>query len=516
MIGRFDPSDRRTKLILITMVAVYLAVVGVMASMGYYFFMVKRTVIPVLFVAVALSNRFRPFLKDWAIFLSLIVLFDSVRGYIFALITQFDLPVYMGYAISMERALLGGSVAPALLQRLWFEDQSVGLLEKALIVVHASHFLFFLMLGLFIWFLRNEEFWKYAIAMLALMYLGLLGYFLVPTVPPWMAASTFEVLEPVSRIGLRVYNVAIPSLKTAFDTNPVAAMPSLHAAFPTLCSLAALHIFGRRAWWTVVYTLLVALSVIYLGEHYLVDILAGWALGAAVYYAVFRTRLVDWVAARTLTDSEKGAGGQAFALTLRTSLLLALVFLAANEVIGQMTKNMREEFVPTVAFVDRELEGKSPRANLYRGYRAYEERDFRAAQAYFTRAIPEIDDRDTLANAVGYAGKSAFANGDYATCAAMMGKFAVGMLTKEDAIELAIAYERIGEPKRSIATLRPQLERDPDDPELLYWRTHVELKNDLISGPAVADVIARLREHPNRGLGDRLASDLEAMLEARR
>jgi hypothetical protein len=52
-------------------------------------------------------------------------------------------------------------------------------------------------------------------------------------------------------------------------------MPSLHAAFPLLGSLFALRLWGRRAWPTLLYTACVWLGIVYLGEHYVVDIIGG-------------------------------------------------------------------------------------------------------------------------------------------------------------------------------------------------------------------------------------------------
>jgi membrane-associated phospholipid phosphatase len=68
-------------------------------------------------------------------------------------------------------------------------------------------------------------------------------------------------------------------------SNPVAAMPSLHAAFPFLGFLFAQRLLGWRAWPLFVYTVIVWLAVVYLGEHYVVDVVGG-ALWAFFFYWV--------------------------------------------------------------------------------------------------------------------------------------------------------------------------------------------------------------------------------------
>lgn len=74
------------------------------------------------------------------------------------------------------------------------------------------------------------------------------------------------------------------------DSNPVAAMPSLHAAVPALLALFLWP--GSQWWWRLAacgYALAMAWTLLYTGEHYVVDVVAGW-LGAAV--AVATARLV--------------------------------------------------------------------------------------------------------------------------------------------------------------------------------------------------------------------------------
>jgi membrane-associated phospholipid phosphatase len=61
------------------------------------------------------------------------------------------------------------------------------------------------------------------------------------------------------------------------NPNQFAAFPSLHAAFP---ALAAVYAWSRYRWLSVgliAWTAAVALSIVYLGEHYVVDILDGFA-----------------------------------------------------------------------------------------------------------------------------------------------------------------------------------------------------------------------------------------------
>src|SRR5688572_9806190 len=101
---------------------------------------------------------------------------------------------------------------------------------------------------------------------------GLAGYALVPTVPPWMAsAPPYRLIPPIDRVAARVYGAATPTLMRVFDTNPVAAMPSLHAAFPLACVLTGWQVFGARGRvGAALYAGSTVISAVYLGEHYAV------------------------------------------------------------------------------------------------------------------------------------------------------------------------------------------------------------------------------------------------------
>ncbi len=99
----------------------------------------------------------------------------------------------------------------------------------------------------------------------------------VPTQPPWME---FELK--------RVVDVAYGD-STSVDKNPVAAIPSLHVAVPVLltiwCARDSDPLFRQLSPVLALWTFGIAWSVVYGGEHYMVDALAGAAWAAVVYGA---------------------------------------------------------------------------------------------------------------------------------------------------------------------------------------------------------------------------------------
>ena len=117
----------------------------------------------------------------------------------------------------------------------------------------------------------------------------LLTYLPFPEAPPWLAAQQ-GLLPPVHRVASEVVAHAGPlsSVYSGADPLPNAAMPSLHVAYPLLVTVWVVIAFGRRAWWIVLYPLSLCVGVVYLGEHWVIDVVAGVVYAVAGILAVRR------------------------------------------------------------------------------------------------------------------------------------------------------------------------------------------------------------------------------------
>jgi membrane-associated phospholipid phosphatase len=108
-------------------------------------------------------------------------------------------------------------------------------------------------------------------------------FLVYPVAPPWLGVNATRVLFQVDGdIGLPVY-------RTIFDfvqANPFAAFPSLHAAYPWLISLFAFEIKRAKALPILIFPVGVWLSAVYLGEHYIVDIISGIAYATIAFLLV--------------------------------------------------------------------------------------------------------------------------------------------------------------------------------------------------------------------------------------
>jgi len=191
-----------------------------------------------------------------------------------------------GYPIRVDRAIGGGRLPNARLQRALAGRPGVGVVNKALTWTHWLWFLEPYLALTLILVRRNERFPRAARQMAAVFDLGCFVYFAVPTAPPWWSSEQGLTGEEVRRIMVEVgeptWGRAWERLYDALGGNPWAAMPSLHFATSLQAALSlseAGKVEGAIGWG---YAGTLGFALVYLGEHYVTDLIAGAALVAAV------------------------------------------------------------------------------------------------------------------------------------------------------------------------------------------------------------------------------------------
>ena len=452
-------ADRRTRKVLAVVIAAYVFAIVMLVVLDQVAVVWKSLVVPGMALAAALTGRLREFVRDWAVFLASVVLFDASRGFVYALITHFDLPVYMDYAIQLEKAIFGNPLLTTQVQHFLTPDGKVGMFDRVLAVIYGSHFVLFLLYGLGLWMVRERDFGRFKVSMLLVMYLGVFGYLLVPTVPPWMAASYYYVIPPIMEIGAQLFHTALPTITTAFELNPIAAMPSLHCAFPTLITLITFRHFRHWGWPMLGYSCLVYLSTVQLGHHYGVDVLGGIALALLAYALVYgNDKVARLFGALEQPNSDRVALRKRL---LATGLLLSLTLLEG--VYGPLLQG--PDPVPTEAFINRELEGKSPMTAFYRGKRAFRDGDFKLAQHWFAAALPDIPDKSARLSALGDMAIAAYFNRDFRTVVWAARRFGKGFPAGLG-LMIAESLVRTGEQQEGFQLLDHIAAAQPNHPDV--------------------------------------------------
>jgi hypothetical protein len=238
-----------------------------------------------LLVAFAVFGRARPFVWDWLPFLFVAVMFEDLTG-VGAKVAG---SVHVIAPIVLEKSLFGGVVWTSWLQA----HLEVGTFGRVLGVVLAGEYLFHfaapLVAGFWLWIRHRDRFGTFVGAYVMVMAAGFLVYLVYPEMPPWLAAQHGN-LPPVHRIVVETLQ-KLGSFGTFYagaDPEPNAAMPSLHVSVPLVIACAVVAVRGVRrpsSWLWMLYPATISFGVIYLGEHYVADVVVGIALGVVCYAA---------------------------------------------------------------------------------------------------------------------------------------------------------------------------------------------------------------------------------------
>jgi membrane-associated phospholipid phosphatase len=241
---------------------------------------------PLLLLAIAFGRGWA-FVLDWGPFLLLILSWQATAG----IADEMGRPIHVEQPAEFDFQLFGGRLPTVELQQRFFDPTEARWYDWLATLQHAMHFVLPILVGLAIWLVSRRLYWRYLIAVMVLFYIGFALYALYPAAPPWMAGVQ-GVTPPVHRVAIATVQhlptaAPIGLAYTHFNPNEVAAVPSLHAALPMLLALVLVRLAGLRALPALIYPLLMGFNLVYLGEHYVFDVLAGYAAALAAFILVW-------------------------------------------------------------------------------------------------------------------------------------------------------------------------------------------------------------------------------------
>ncbi|MGC4109663.1 MAG: phosphatase PAP2 family protein [Nocardioides sp.] len=246
---------------------------------------------------------------DWLPFEAVLIAYDYSRGYaspytaaqaktmdypIAGVHNSLGIPLHVQFPIRAD-AWLGDHLGLGTMPTIWVQEHfhhgtAVPWYGVLVSLTYCSHFLVMPIVAIVLWLRNRDRFRVWMNMVIALAVAGVATYFLYPMAPPWLAddcgvfPSGFVgryTAEGFDSIGLHMVGGLVS--QGQYLVNPVAAMPSLHTAYATLA--AGFFWFGAR-WWVkallACYPLAMGFALLYGGEHYLVDELAGVAYALVV------------------------------------------------------------------------------------------------------------------------------------------------------------------------------------------------------------------------------------------
>jgi membrane-associated phospholipid phosphatase len=225
-------------------------------------------------------------LLAWLPLLGLLVVYDELRGAV-------SVPpdrAHVGAQIDADRVLGLGHVPTEWLQQHLWSAGRLHWYDYAVWGVYMTHFFAVWFVAAALWRASRRRFAHYAVVTVVLTLAAFLVYWSFPAQPPWLAGDLGRI-GPVDRIVPTVWDhLGLSSMSSVFENgnlvNTVAAMPSLHSAYPMMLLLFFWPAGRAVRAGLAAYTLAMGYALVYGGEHFVTDILAGWLMAGLAYVLV--------------------------------------------------------------------------------------------------------------------------------------------------------------------------------------------------------------------------------------
>ncbi|HET6347115.1 MAG TPA: phosphatase PAP2 family protein, partial [Myxococcota bacterium] len=196
------------------------------------------------------------------------------------------IPVRYNYVIRWEHLLFGWvpkGLPTLALQAALLQPGRWGPVDYGTVLVYISYFVVppAMVAALWLWWPHCLR--PYVTATLALFTVAGVINFCFPTAPPWYAALHSHLPSVVQLGRAIVGEISSPAYRygSGISGNAVAAMPSVHIGVVALLACA----FWRTPlrWISLAYLAAMSFAVVYGGDHYVVDVLAGGGLALLLW-----------------------------------------------------------------------------------------------------------------------------------------------------------------------------------------------------------------------------------------
>jgi membrane-associated phospholipid phosphatase len=199
------------------------------------------------------------------------------------------------YPIRADSAIGLGLPPSQRLQRAFREPPRISGLDRVATAIYALWEVEPHLAMLWLLLRRDDMFPRGAGRLAATFDLTLVGYWLMPTAPPWWSSEKLgrmngDVRRVVIEVKRELRSEPRPVGEHEVGANPWASMPSDHFASALMTGLVLFEGDRRLGIAGLGYAVLLGGCLVYLGEHYVLDLLAGAALAVTIYVAEPVTR----------------------------------------------------------------------------------------------------------------------------------------------------------------------------------------------------------------------------------
>ena len=227
-------------------------------------------------------------LRDWIPVAVALWSYSLLRGYA----THSPFKIHWGPQVRIDKLLGHGTTWTNRLQDRYLDPAHPHWYDYAAWGVYMSHFFTIFIVLAVLWRRKYKRFQHLLACYTVVTFAGFSTYVLYPADPPWLAANEHHMPDVGRLIGPMFGHLGLPVAQSVFEQgsqydNEVAAMPSLHSAYPMLLLLFFWPVANK---WIrpilVLYPLAMGTTLVYAGEHFIVDVLAGWTYALVAYLCV--------------------------------------------------------------------------------------------------------------------------------------------------------------------------------------------------------------------------------------
>jgi membrane-associated phospholipid phosphatase len=234
--------------------------------------------LPLIFVV---GRRRLVFLKSWIPFLVVFLSYEALQGLVSVVVANSGIISLYAIDAPLWGFNLTGAVQSALLSPI---------MTAVMTFFYSLHLPLVILASIYLWYADKSIYKKYTYAIIITSYCALVTFLLFPTAPPWYEGAAANLLQGInSAAPVQVYT----SVMNLIEADKFAAFPSLHSAF-AIIFLFYMRRRGRlHGLVALPITAGILFSTIYLGQHYLIDMIGGAA------YSLSACLLVDWFIQRS-------------------------------------------------------------------------------------------------------------------------------------------------------------------------------------------------------------------------
>ncbi len=223
-----------------------------------------------------LLGRTAQFVKELSPFIVLLMSYEALQGVAGSLaLTPVIHPTGSGISYGLIEAVQSAFLSPDL--------------TDAMSLLYGLHFPLVIGSAILLWYSNRVLYKRYVYSLVACSYVSLVFYTLAPSAPPWYNGVASNVLATTSaQIGSSNLFSELARIGSLIESDKLAAFPSLHAAYVVLFSYFTIRLKRTYGLVSTPITIGVLFSTIYLGQHYITDLVAGVVVAASCVIIVTR------------------------------------------------------------------------------------------------------------------------------------------------------------------------------------------------------------------------------------